>query len=172
MLEGVKHLHEHDILHSDIKPANILVDERGDVKLTDLGWQFIYDSVSTHTHSDFFRGTIYYCSPEVLNGKPRSHENDCWSVGATLVHMITGKPLNHKAPGYQAMNEIRNYNLEYNGACTETAIKNNHMELWVKHILSKTLCKPADRATASELLEYCRSVKLNSDLAHLSIENK
>ena len=83
VLKGVEYIHQRRVLHSDIKPGNILLTQSGDVKLADFGLAVHLNSVSTHNRGDFV-GTLYYCSPEVLDGDPRSHENDCWGVGATL----------------------------------------------------------------------------------------
>ena len=154
VIEGVAYLHDHGIMHSDIKPSNILLTEDDNVKLADFGLAVHDKSVSSHNRG-YHIGTINYCSPEVLKGDPRSRKNDCWSIGATLVHMVTGNPLNHSDSGYKLLMNIIQYNLFYNGVPLETALNSSDIANWVKDILKTTLCDPQSRATASKLLEIC-----------------
>ena len=96
ILEGVSFLHRKEIYHSDIKPANILFTAEDKLKISDfgiaMGSQLQTKSSATSSH---FQCDFHYMSPERLQGADRSAANDMWSVGATLVHMISGQPLNH-----------------------------------------------------------------------------
>uniref|UniRef100_A0A7S4PJM4 Protein kinase domain-containing protein n=1 Tax=Paramoeba aestuarina TaxID=180227 RepID=A0A7S4PJM4_9EUKA len=89
-LEGLAFIHSHRILHRDIKPDNLLVDLDGSVKLVDFG---IAAQVQAH---DQYRnssvGTPWYTAPEVINGEDYSYACDIWSLGCTVIEMITGKP--------------------------------------------------------------------------------
>ena len=156
VLEGVKHLHDNEIMHSDIKPENILLNNKVNVKLADFGYAVHEESVSINPTSG--KGTPNYCSPEVFKGNPRSRENDCWSVGATLVHMVTGHSLK---PQY----DFQSYNglLLSNNRSLKTALNDNDVDIWVEKILSQTLCAPEDRSTAPKLLEICQSVTIPSN---------
>ena len=90
--------------------------------------------------SSHFEGDFHYMSPERLAGGKRSAANDMWSVGATFVHMISGKPLNH-VDGFPllAMN-ISQYKLRVNGTPYNeylSALNENDIR---KRVLSSTLC--------------------------------
>lgn len=78
------------VMHRDIKPANIMFDERDNVKLIDFG----VSARGEHKHQ--FAGSPYYTAPEIWqSSKDGSHYDykiDLWSLGATLYHVIMGKP--------------------------------------------------------------------------------
>jgi len=82
------------IIHCDIKPENIMVDADGTVKTTDLGLARAIVTMHARELEDDVLGTPSYMSPEQVRGQP---ELDCradiYALGATLYHMVTGKPL-------------------------------------------------------------------------------
>ena len=80
-------------LHHDIKPANIMIDENGEVKLTDLGLsRFVYEDL-IETPSLRIFGTPHYMSPEQARGEmDLDFRSDMYSLGVTLYHMLTGHP--------------------------------------------------------------------------------
>src|SRR5206468_1998732 len=90
-LKGLAYLHEHEILHNDIKPDNILIAGDGNVRLCDFGLSKHFRSLSSGLKSQLI-GSVYYASPEMHCGQPPTVESDIWSVGATVVEMATGKP--------------------------------------------------------------------------------
>lgn len=81
--------HELGIVHRDVKPANVMFDESGDVQLTDFGVAKLVDSESTRSGS--LIGTPAYLAPEQLRGTAVDHRADLWSVGVTLYQMVTGR---------------------------------------------------------------------------------
>ncbi len=82
------------IVHCDIKPDNIMVDSDGTVKVADLGLARTISTMSAMVDSDEIIGTPAYCSPEQAQGKDdMDSRSDIYSLGATLYHMVTGKPL-------------------------------------------------------------------------------
>uniref|UniRef100_V9KNS0 Acetyl-Coenzyme A acyltransferase 1 n=2 Tax=Callorhinchus milii TaxID=7868 RepID=V9KNS0_CALMI len=93
ILKGVSYLHSNMIVHRDIKGANILRDSVGNVKLGDFGasrrLQTIYMS---GTGMKSVTGTPYWMSPEVISGEGYGRKADVWSVGCTVVEMLTEKP--------------------------------------------------------------------------------
>ncbi|XP_059160615.1 probable serine/threonine-protein kinase DDB_G0284251 [Physella acuta] len=96
ILEGVKYLHENNILHLDIKGNNILMVDESNIKLTDFGLSTIYNE---EEGVEAERGTTRYMAPEMINcpdGRIFKHGSslDIWSVGSTVVEMITGLPPN------------------------------------------------------------------------------
>jgi serine/threonine protein kinase len=80
---GLTHTHERGIIHRDIKPRNILLDERGSPKLADFGIARALDET--------YLGTLAYSSPEQLRGERVTPKSDIYSFGATLYHAAVGE---------------------------------------------------------------------------------
>jgi mitogen-activated protein kinase kinase kinase len=90
ILLGLRYLHRHEIVHRDIKGANILVDPSGLCKLADFGASsFIAELVAAENPS--INGTISWMAPEVIRQESHGNKVDIWSVGCTVVEMLTGK---------------------------------------------------------------------------------
>lgn len=90
--EGLAAAHAASILHRDIKPQNILIHKDGSAKLADLGLARAEDD-STITQMGMVVGTPHYMSPEqALNNKDVDMRSDIYAFGATLYHMVCGKP--------------------------------------------------------------------------------
>uniref|UniRef100_A0A671QRE0 Mitogen-activated protein kinase kinase kinase 3-like n=1 Tax=Sinocyclocheilus anshuiensis TaxID=1608454 RepID=A0A671QRE0_9TELE len=93
ILEGMSYLHSNMIVHRDIKGANILRDSAGNVKLGDFGASKRLQTIcmsSTGVRS--VTGTPYWMSPEVISGEGYGRKADVWSLGCTVVEMLTEKP--------------------------------------------------------------------------------
>eukprot|EP01064_Diplonema_japonicum_P030300 TRINITY_DN5131_c3_g2_i1.p1 TRINITY_DN5131_c3_g2~~TRINITY_DN5131_c3_g2_i1.p1 ORF type:complete len:681 (+),score=103.27 TRINITY_DN5131_c3_g2_i1:55-2043(+) len=90
ILFGLKFLHNNSILHRDIKGGNILVSDKGQIKLADFGCskKVAVDSTGTQT----LRGTALWMAPEVIRHSIYGEASDMWGVGCTVVEMATGKP--------------------------------------------------------------------------------
>ena len=88
---GLAHAHARGVIHRDVKPQNILIDEYGSSKLTDFGIARALDADhSTSTTS--YLGTAAYSSPEQLRGEKATPKSDVYSLGMTLYHAAVGGP--------------------------------------------------------------------------------
>jgi cell division control protein CDC15 len=98
VISGLIYLHEQGVVHRDVKAANILLTNNGDVKLTDFG---VSTTVSTNTIKTFsIAGTPNWMAPEIISMDGTSTASDIWSMGATVVELLTGEPL------YANLNEM------------------------------------------------------------------
>lgn len=93
ILEGMSYLHSNMIVHRDIKGANILRDSAGNVKLGDFGASKRLQTICmSGPGMRSVTGTPYWMSPEVISGEGYGRKADVWSLGCTVVEMLTEKP--------------------------------------------------------------------------------
>jgi serine/threonine protein kinase len=90
---GLKAATDHRIIHRDVKPSNILLMPDGQVKITDFGLaKAVIGTALELTSTGVVMGTPIYMSPEQGRGGVIDHRSDIYSLGATLYHVIVGKP--------------------------------------------------------------------------------
>ena len=89
IVEALRFAHRRDIIHRDIKPQNIIVDNEGRVKVTDFGIARA-GSASTMTEAGSILGTAHYLSPEQAQGQPVEAASDLYSLGVVMYEMATG----------------------------------------------------------------------------------
>ncbi|KAI5385789.1 mitogen-activated protein kinase kinase kinase 1 [Lathyrus oleraceus] len=104
ILNGLKYLHENDVVHRDIKCANILVDVNGSVKLADFGLA----KATKLNDVKSSKGSPYWMAPEVVNLRNQGYglAADIWSLGCTVLEMLTRKPPYFELEGMQAIFRI------------------------------------------------------------------
>ena len=85
---GIQAAHEHNIVHRDIKPQNIIVSDSGKIKVTDFG---IAKAATGDTIASSTMGSVRYLSPEQARGGYSDARSDIYSLGITMYEMATGK---------------------------------------------------------------------------------
>ncbi|CAK9326679.1 unnamed protein product [Citrullus colocynthis] len=90
VLQGLVYLHhERHVIHRDIKPSNLLVNHKGEVKITDFGVSAML--ASSMGQRDTFVGTYNYMSPERISGGTYDYSSDIWSLGLVVLECAIGR---------------------------------------------------------------------------------
>lgn len=90
ILGAIAHAHHQQIIHRDIKPQNILIDQEGNAKITDFGIAMaLFETSMTQTNTTL--GSVHYLSPEQARGGIATTKSDVYSLGIMLYEMLTGK---------------------------------------------------------------------------------
>ncbi|XP_060205356.1 mitogen-activated protein kinase kinase 6-like [Lycium barbarum] len=90
VLQGLVYLHnERRVIHRDIKPSNLLVNHKGEVKITDFGVSAML--ASSMGQRDTFVGTYNYMAPERISGSTYDYKSDIWSLGMVILECAIGR---------------------------------------------------------------------------------
>ncbi|WP_254506743.1 WD40 repeat domain-containing serine/threonine protein kinase [Anatilimnocola floriformis] len=110
LARAVHHAHEHDVIHRDLKPNNVLLDKAGQPHVTDFGLaRRLSDSTMRATHTGQVLGTPAYMSPEQATGQSEiGPTSDVYSLGVILYETITGRPPFQAATFAEAVEFILN----------------------------------------------------------------
>ena len=105
VLRAAKFAHKRGVVHRDIKPHNVILDEEGRAKVTDFGIARAGASDMTETGS--IMGTAQYLSPEQAQGQPVSPRSDLYSIGVMLYELLTGRvPFDAESPVTIALKHV------------------------------------------------------------------
>eukprot|EP01103_Thecamoeba_quadrilineata_P019853 TRINITY_DN8243_c0_g1_i1.p1 TRINITY_DN8243_c0_g1~~TRINITY_DN8243_c0_g1_i1.p1 ORF type:complete len:609 (-),score=117.46 TRINITY_DN8243_c0_g1_i1:29-1855(-) len=87
VLKGLHYLHEQGVIHRDIKGANILLTKEGQCKLADFG-----SCAYVVNQNNGMVGTPFWMAPEIIEGSAASIKSDIWSVGCSIIELLSGNP--------------------------------------------------------------------------------
>ncbi len=154
ILEALRFAHRREIIHRDIKPQNIIVDNDGRVKVTDFGIARA-GSASTMTEAGSILGTAHYLSPEQAQGKPVEAASDLYSLGVVMYEMVTGKlPFDGDNPVGIAMQHVHDKPGQPRSIASDIP---ENLEAVILRALGK---HPTERyLTATAMLEDLRKVQ-------------
>ena len=105
ILRAARYAHNHGVIHRDIKPHNVLIDQEGRVRVTDFGIARAGTSDITETGS--VMGTAQYLSPEQAQGRSVDARSDLYSIGIVLYELLTGRvPFDAESPVSVALMQV------------------------------------------------------------------
>ncbi|MCC7363389.1 MAG: serine/threonine protein kinase [Dehalococcoidia bacterium] len=151
---ALQYAHEQGVVHCDIKPENILVNEQGVAKAVDFGVAETITRTMTPDQARDILGTIAYLAPEVIQGSPPDARSDVYSLGLTIYEMVAGRlPFSGTTPAAIAGQRLANAAPPLRAFAREASAE-------LESVLARALAlSPYDRyQTAGELAAALRRV--------------
>jgi len=164
MADALAHAHERGLIHRDVKPKNIMLTEGGVAKLTDLGLaRATDDKHAAEQEAGKAYGTPYYISPEQIRGDVDiDFRADIYSLGATMYHLVTGRP------PFEGENPSAVMHKHLKQALVPPDHINTSLSAGVGEIIEVAMAKNRDEryAHTEDMLEDLRLVRNNQSPLH------
>ncbi|GAB2211428.1 hypothetical protein Droror1_Dr00024741 [Drosera rotundifolia] len=145
LMVAIAHCHRHGVAHRDVKPENVMFDDRNRLRLCDFGSAEWFDpsSMGERTMSGVV-GSPYYVAPEVLSGREYNEKVDVWSAGVILYIMLGGVAPFAGDNVEETFNAVVRANLRFPTRIFRSVSKE------AKDLLRKMLCKDVSRRLSAE----------------------
>ena len=154
ILKGLIHIHKKNLIHRDVKGANILLSEDGYAKLGDFGVGIQLNN--SHEYRTSKKGSPYWMSPQVVLCKNYDMKTDIWSLGITCIELVEGEPPNGELKPYKVMEKIA-----IDPPKAENFIsKDEHTDDFIDFVNQCLEINPEKRPNAQQLLKHRFITKL------------
>ncbi|KAJ2883349.1 Protein kinase of the Mitotic Exit Network, partial [Coemansia aciculifera] len=154
IIEGLIYLHGRDVVHCDLKACNILTTKQGNTKLTDFGVSLNLKLRKPGDES-VVAGTPYWMAPEIIQLDGACMASDIWSLGCTIIELLTGKP-----PYSELMQMAALYRIVEDD---HPPIPEGISEELKDFLLLCFQKEPANRPTAAELMSHSWTMQYRSN---------